>query len=133
MCLPGSYLRRSTTGIFAGQPASYFIIHAASWGVEMKFTAKLLLSASIAVLLAGCSVGVKRTAGMKAYSNADYATAIPLLKKEIEGGDVSARYSLGLAYRDGNGIAQGRVRQGGVISAVAVGHRQAALAVMCRG
>ena len=29
--------------------------------------------------------------------------------------------------------ALGRVRQGGVISAVAVGHRQAALAVMCRG
>ena len=28
---------------------------------------------------------------------------------------------------------KGRVRQGGVISAVAVGHRQAALAVMCRG
>ncbi|MCC6480144.1 MAG: NUDIX domain-containing protein [Sphingomonadaceae bacterium] len=28
---------------------------------------------------------------------------------------------------------EGRVRQGGVISAVAVGHRQAALAVMCRG
>ena len=31
------------------------------------------------------------------------------------------------------GFRQGRVRQGGVISAVAVGHRQAALAVMCRG
>jgi hypothetical protein len=30
-------------------------------------------------------------------------------------------------------IKVGRVRQGGVISAVAVGHRQAALAVMCRG
>lgn len=30
-------------------------------------------------------------------------------------------------------IRHGRVRQGGVISAVAVGHRQAALAVMCRG
>ena len=29
--------------------------------------------------------------------------------------------------------SSGRVRQGGVISAVAVGHRQAALAVMCRG
>jgi hypothetical protein len=29
--------------------------------------------------------------------------------------------------------SRGRVRQGGVISAVAVGHRQAALAVMCRG
>ena len=31
------------------------------------------------------------------------------------------------------GEVAGRVRQGGVISAVAVGHRQAALAVMCRG
>ena len=31
------------------------------------------------------------------------------------------------------GTFEGRVRQGGVISAVAVGHRQAALAVMCRG
>ena len=30
-------------------------------------------------------------------------------------------------------VREGRVRQGGVISAVAVGHRQAALAVMCRG
>ena len=30
-------------------------------------------------------------------------------------------------------LSKGRVRQGGVISAVAVGHRQAALAVMCRG
>ncbi|MBK9003568.1 MAG: hypothetical protein IPM41_06805 [Sphingomonadales bacterium] len=30
-------------------------------------------------------------------------------------------------------VIRGRVRQGGVISAVAVGHRQAALAVMCRG
>lgn len=30
-------------------------------------------------------------------------------------------------------VGIGRVRQGGVISAVAVGHRQAALAVMCRG
>ncbi|WP_337138049.1 transposase, partial [Sphingomonas aquatica] len=28
-------------------------------------------------------------------------------------------------------VPKGRVRQGGVISAVAVGHRQAALAVMC--
>jgi hypothetical protein len=32
-----------------------------------------------------------------------------------------------------SGPGKGRVRQGGVISAVAVGHRQAALAVMCRG
>ncbi len=34
---------------------------------------------------------------------------------------------------ESRGAKEGRVRQGGVISAVAVGHRQAALAVMCRG
>ena len=42
-----------------------------------------------------------------------------------------------LVERDGDAslgiMSGGRVRQGGVISAVAVGHRQAALAVMCRG
>ena len=36
-------------------------------------------------------------------------------------------------FDDASGVWEGRVRQGGVISAVAVGHRQAALAVMCRG
>lgn len=36
-------------------------------------------------------------------------------------------------YGDDLLVQVGRVRQGGVISAVAVGHRQAALAVMCRG
>jgi len=41
----------------------------------------------------------------------------------------------GATLKRGTQIAawEGRVRQGGVISAVAVGHRQAALAVMCRG
>lgn len=36
-------------------------------------------------------------------------------------------------FQTSPGTQGGRVRQGGVISAVAVGHRQAALAVMCRG
>ena len=40
---------------------------------------------------------------------------------------------LGFTYQEISADQSGRVRQGGVISAVAVGHRQAALAVMCRG
>lgn len=72
----------------------------------MNITTKGLLAVSLTISLVGCSIGVKRTEGMKAYSNGDYAAAIPLLKQEIERGDVSARYSLGLAYRDGNGIVR---------------------------
>lgn len=72
----------------------------------MKSSSKMLLSALLAMSLAGCSIGVKRTEGMKVYAAGDYAAAIPMLKKEVEQGNVSARYSLGLAYRDGNGVAQ---------------------------
>ena len=42
-------------------------------------------------------------------------------------------YASGVEFLKLARTAEGRVRQGGVISAVAVGHRQAALAVMCRG
>ena len=96
----------------------------------MKSMTKLLLSASVAMFLAGCSIGVKRTEGMKAYSNGDYATAIPLLKKEIEQGDVSARYSLGLAYRDGNGIAQDLVQAEILLTGAAVGGDPRAVAAI---
>ena len=48
----------------------------------------------------------------------------------VKGGAGGRKVSGSAKMRGGLG---GRVRQGGVISAVAVGHRQAALAVMCRG
>ncbi|MCW2351703.1 tetratricopeptide repeat protein [Sphingobium sp. B12D2B] len=96
----------------------------------MKFTIKLLLSASLALCLSGCSIGVKRTEGMKAYSNGDYSTAIPLLKKEIEQGDISARYSLGLAYRDGNGVAQDPVQAELLLTGAAVGGDPRAVAAI---
>ncbi len=49
--------------------------------------------------------------------------------------DLGTRASIDMALTRlvQSGVIRGRVRQGGVISAVAVGHRQAALAVMCRG
>ncbi|TFI59854.1 sel1 repeat family protein [Sphingomonas parva] len=66
----------------------------------------LLLGLAAALLLGGCSVGVKRTPGMKLYSNGDVAAAIPLLEREVAAGEVTARYPLGLAYRDGNGVGK---------------------------
>lgn len=96
----------------------------------MKLTKKLLFSTSFAICLSGCSIGVKRTVGMKAYSNGDYATAIPLLKKEIEQGDVSARYSLGLAYREGNGVAQDPVQAELLLTGAAVGGDPRAVAAI---
>jgi TPR repeat protein len=53
------------------------------------------------LLVTGCAAGVKGTPGMKLYSAGDYEAAVPLLLAEVEAGEVSARYPLGLAYRDG--------------------------------
>jgi TPR repeat protein len=61
-------------------------------------------------LLAACSVGVKRTPGMNLYSSGNLAEAIPLLEQEVAQGEVSARYPLGLAYRDGQGVARDPVK-----------------------
>jgi TPR repeat protein len=63
-----------------------------------------------AALLAGCAVGVKGTPGMKLYSKGSVAEAIPLLQSEVAAGQVSARYPLGLAYRDGNGVPKNAER-----------------------
>ena len=59
---------------------------------------------AFAALLTGCAVGVKGTPGMKLYGKGAVAEAIPLLKQEVAAGEVSARYSLGLAFRDGRGV-----------------------------
>ena len=66
-----------------------------------------LLAASAALLpLSACSIGVKRTPGMKLYSSGQTAEAIPLLEQEVAAGEVTARYPLGLAYRDGTGVTR---------------------------
>lgn len=96
----------------------------------MKLATRFLLAASLVVSVAGCSVGVKRTAGMNAYTKGDFATAIPLLKQEIARGDVSARYSLGLAYRDGNGVAPDPVQAELLLTGAAVGGDPRAVAAI---
>ena len=60
--------------------------------------------ACAALLVSGCAAGVKGTPGMKLYGKGMITEAIPLLKQEVAAGEVSARYPLGLAYRDGKGV-----------------------------
>lgn len=67
-------------------------------------TRKIALALAAAGMVAGCSVGVKRTPGMNLYSSGNVGEAVPLLEKEVAAGEVSARYPLGLAYRDGQGV-----------------------------
>lgn len=62
--------------------------------------------AALALALGGCAVGVKRTPGMKLYGKGAVSEAIPLLQQEVAAGEVSARYPLGLAFRDGTGVAR---------------------------
>ncbi len=70
----------------------------------------LALAVAAAGLAAGCSVGVERTPGMKLYSSGNVAEAVPLLEREVAAGEVTARYPLGLAYRDGQGVPRDPVK-----------------------
>ena len=54
-------------------------------------------------------------------------------KNQIDAADLPELISTVYAALAGLGSSEGRVRQRGVISAVALGHRHAAFAVMCRG
>ena len=89
----------------------------------MHFTVigKFAFSMVAAVALAGCAAGVKGTPGMKLYSSGDYDAAVPLLMEEVEAGEVSARYPLGLAYRDGNVVQKDTRRAEILLTGAAVG------------
>ncbi len=76
---------------------------------------------AITATLWGCAIGVKETPGMKLYSKGQTAEAIPILLTEVEAGDVSARYPLGLAYRDGNGVARDPVKAEILLTGAAIG------------
>lgn len=71
--------------------------------------------------LSACSVGVKRTEGMNLYSAGKVAEAIPLLEREVAAGEVSARYPLGLAYREGNGVPRDPTKAEILLTGAAVG------------
>ena len=89
------------------------------------------LTAGLALLLlTACSVGVKRTPGMNLYSGGHVAEAIPLLEKEVAEGEVSARYPLGLAYRDGNGVTRDPVKAEILLTGAAIGGDPRAVAAV---
>lgn len=87
----------------------------------MGLVSKAVLAITTAGLISGCALGVKRTQGMKAYADGNFVDAIPMLKQEIENGQVSARYSLGLAYRDGNGVPKDKEQAERLLTGAAIG------------
>lgn len=82
---------------------------------------KRVVAAMLVCVLAGCSVGVKRTPGMNMFAQGKVAEAIPLLETEVAAGEVSARYPLGLAYRDGNGVAADPIKAEILLTGAAIG------------
>ncbi len=80
--------------------------------------------------LGGCSVGVSRTPGMNLYSQGRIAEAVPLLEAEVVAGQVPARYPLGLAYRDGQGVARDPRRAEILLTGAAIGGDPRAVAAV---
>ncbi len=88
----------------------------------MKLTNKRALAAlAIIATLSGCAAGVKGTPGMKLYRKGQVTEAIPILLTEVAAGEVSARYPLGLAYRDGNGVERDPVKAEILLTGAAIG------------
>lgn len=83
-----------------------------------------------AMCLTSCAAGVKGTPGMKLYSDGQIDEAIPLLKAEVAAGEVSARYSLGLAYRDGQGVEQDKRTSEILLTGAAIGGDPRAVAAI---
>ena len=79
------------------------------------------------------AVYVERGGGRRRFSSVFHDFTPDNCLKRLNAGAVRIVGTAGMVQVVENPRGSGRVRQGGVISAVAVGHRQAALAVMCRG
>jgi TPR repeat protein len=90
----------------------------------------LVAAAASTLTLSACSIGVKRTPGMNLYSSGQVAQAVPLLEKEVAAGEVSARYPLGLAYRDGNGVARDAAKAEILLTGAAIGGDPRAVAAV---
>lgn len=91
---------------------------------------RVLITAALATALSGCAAGVKGTPGMKLYSKGQTTEAIPVLLTEVAAGEVSARYPLGLAYRDGNGVDRDPVKAEVLLTGAAIGGDPRAVAAV---
>jgi TPR repeat protein len=72
--------------------------------MSRRARSRMIVFMAATATLSGCAIGVKSTPGMKLYSKGLVAEAIPMLQSEVAAGQATARYPLGLAYRDGNGV-----------------------------
>ena len=97
----------------------------------VKLAKSRLVTGVIAIIaLSACSAGVKRTPGMKLFRAGQTAEAIPLLEKEVAEGLVPARYSLGLAYRDGLGVVKDPTKAEILLTGAAIGGDPRAVAAI---
>ena len=87
----------------------------------MNLRSPMMAALAAALTLSACSVGVKRTPGMKLYSAGQVENAIPVLEKEVAAGEVSARYPLGLAFRDGTGVPRDPAKAEVLLTGAAIG------------
>ena len=67
---------------------------------------------------------------MKLYGSGAIDQAIPILHAEVAAGEVSARYPLGLAYRDGNGVNRDPVKAETLLTGAAIGGDPRAVAAV---
>ncbi|WP_445192519.1 hypothetical protein ACT009_00820 [Sphingomonas sp. Tas61C01] len=84
----------------------------------------------MSVALHGCAAGVKGTPGMKMYRSGQVAQALPVLEAEVAAGEVSARYPLGLIYRDGQGVPKDPVKAEILLTGAAIGGDPRAVAAI---
>ncbi len=95
----------------------------------------MIMNRAMAVLfsilaLGGCAVGIERTPGMKLYADGNIAAAVPILQAEVAAGKIPARYSLGLAYRDGVGVEKDPAKAEILLTGAALGGDPRAVAAI---
>lgn len=73
----------------------------------MKHTAQSVVRITlIAILSAAVCAAADFAAGLKAYENGDYATALKEWQPLADSGSAAAQFNLGLLYYDGHGVPQ---------------------------
>ncbi len=69
-----------------------------------------LIAALFLVLQTSSATAGPLEDGVKAYSRADYATAMKLLSPLADAGNIDAQYSVAMMYQKGQGVTEDKVK-----------------------
>lgn len=92
--------------------------------------AKLAAMTALALATGACAIGLKESAGSKAYAASDYATARTAIEAEIAKGELSGRYALGSMYLAGQGGPQDVLKGEHILTDAAVDGDPRAISVL---